>query len=361
MQRIALFLALVLLSAWPAAIALGQPPIPYGTQLPPDAIAARPNSRHPLPGQTLQARAALVGPGPAAGANQAAKRAVHQAEGPEDRSAQVQIPQGHERRGQGARRQVSEAKARRARYPEQSFPRDYRELYASDVADLPGDPNYYTMRVDYVVELKNSPVGAAGQRLAPLLQARRQSEGGGQHARGARRTASSEGRRDEWLDRPPHREQLKKEAAELKEMKRKPAKPEKEKTGSVSSLQGAGFARAEACPSQVSRPSPCSPPHGQSGCWAELPECCWRALAAGLAEAADKVHPGHSCVACSSAGPKPCWSCGPRGSRTRGSIRFLRCPRWMPRPPPSSAHLTAGSRCRSPPSAARAAARSTCC
>ena len=116
------------------------------------------------------------------------------------------------------------------RYPEQSFPRDYRELYASDVADLPGDPNYYTMRVDYVVELKNSPVGTpanvwhrcfkldgnlkvVGSTPAALEE---------QQVRKVVGTSGSTVR--------PTREQLKKEAAELKEMKRKPAKPDKEKT-----------------------------------------------------------------------------------------------------------------------------------
>ncbi len=111
------------------------------------------------------------------------------------------------------------------RYPDQSFPRDYKEIYSSDVVDLPNQPNYYTMRVDYVVDLKNKVPGTAGNvwhrcftldgnlKVVGSMPASLQEK----EVRDFLGTGDKQAR--------PTREQIKKEAAELKEMKRKPAKP----------------------------------------------------------------------------------------------------------------------------------------
>ena len=111
------------------------------------------------------------------------------------------------------------------RYPEQSFPRDYKEIYCSDVVDLPNQPNFYTMRVDFFVDLKNKTPGTLDKvshrcftldgnlKVVGSLPAAVQEK----EVRAFLGTAEKKAR--------PTREQLKKEAAELKEMKRKPAKP----------------------------------------------------------------------------------------------------------------------------------------
>ncbi len=118
------------------------------------------------------------------------------------------------------------------RYPEQSFPRDYKEIYSSDVADLPSQPNYYTLRVDYVVALANNPSATAS---AGHVWHRCFTLDGNLKVVGSMPAALQEKEVREFLGTTdvktrPTREQLKKEAAELKEMKRKPAKPDKEKS-----------------------------------------------------------------------------------------------------------------------------------
>jgi hypothetical protein len=111
------------------------------------------------------------------------------------------------------------------RYPEQSFPRDYKELYSSNVVELPNKPNLYTMRVDYIVTLKNNTSGkpdAVSHRCFML--------DGNLKVVGSMPAVSQEREVREFLgltessDRPT-RAQIKKEAAALKELKRKPAKP----------------------------------------------------------------------------------------------------------------------------------------
>ena len=179
-----------------------------------------------LPGQALQARA--LSSDPAKRIEQIKRQKDEFTKQKEQKIAPLKLKY-HKDLNDRARVQVDKylKQLLTTRYPELSFPRDYKELYVSDVADLPTDPNFYTLRVDYVVTLKNQTPGTAtnvwhrcftldgnlkvvGSKPAALEE---------QEVRKTLGTSASTTR--------PTREQLKKEAAELKEMKRKPPKPEK--------------------------------------------------------------------------------------------------------------------------------------
>jgi hypothetical protein len=221
MPRIALLLALM---AMPA-IAWGQPANPFGSQPAPDAIGspaefqesdflAKPYKKEPLSSD------------PAKRMEQIKKQKEQFTKQKEQKDSAIKL-KVHKDLNDVARAHVDKylKQQLQQRYPEQSFPRDYKELYVSDVVDLPSQANFYTMRVDYVVDLKNKVPGTAGNvwHRCFTLDGNLKVVGSMPVSLQEKEVRDALGTSDKKAK--PTREQLKKEAAELKEMKRKPAKP----------------------------------------------------------------------------------------------------------------------------------------
>jgi hypothetical protein len=220
-MRLALLLALLSL----ASLAWGQPANPFGAPPAPDAIGspaefqdtdflAKPYKKEALSSDPAKRMEQL-------------KKQKEQFTKQKDQKTSAIKPKAHRDLNDLARAHVDKYLKQQLaeRYPDQSFPRDYKEIYVSDVVDLPNQPDRYTLRLDYVVDLKNKPSGTAGNvwHRCFTLDGNLKVVGSMPASLQEKEVRDFLGTGDKQVR--PTREQLKKEAAELKEMKRKPAKP----------------------------------------------------------------------------------------------------------------------------------------